>query len=267
MFERLDKTVFDSVREGVRRLVHQAEVVAGKIDRRLRLAREPRPDDVSRPSARLLAGELGSFARRAHLKLDRVPPARHPRPVMLLPGFGAHPRRMRKMRDLVREAGHDGHDWGLGFNFGPTAENFAFLMQRVGLLARQAGEPVALVGWSLGGVYAREIARRQPENVACVITLGSPFSGSPRANNGWRAYQAITGHTVDKPPVDYDPTVKPPVPTFALWSPRDGIVDPRSAAGWPGERDRAIALRCTHLGFVSDPEVFAHVLALLDGDY
>jgi pimeloyl-ACP methyl ester carboxylesterase len=170
------------------------------------------------------------------------------------------------MRDALEEAGHTVYEWGLGFNMGPNPENFAFLMRRVGMLARRHGEAVALVGWSLGGLFAREIARRQPEAVARVITMGTPFSGNPRSNNAWRAYQVITGHSVDEPPVECELRGKPPVPTIALWSPRDGIVHPRSACGWPGERDRAVALRCTHLGFARDPQVIAEVLRQLDAD-
>ena len=113
---------------------------------------------------------------------------------MLLPGFCAHPRRMRPMFDALALAGHDVEEWGLGFNMGPTPENFAFLMRRVRSLSRAYGAPVALVGWSLGGLFAREIACRQPEHVARVITMGTPFSGDPRANNAWRPYQFLTGH-------------------------------------------------------------------------
>jgi hypothetical protein len=171
---------------------------------------------------------------------------------------------MRPMETMLQEAGHDVHEWGLGFNMGPTEANFAFLMRRVGALARQSQAPVALVGWSRGGLFAREIARRQPDSVSRVITMGTPFSGNPRANNAWRAYQAITGHSVDAPPVTCELRGKPPVPTIALWSPRDGVVHPRSAAGWPEERDRAIALRCTHLGFAGAPEVVSEVLRQLD---
>ena len=235
-----------------------------EIARRSALARQPRPEGVTAPPLRFLWGELASL-RRPAVRQPQTRAAR-PQPVMLLPGFGSHPARMKPMADALRAAGHEVHDWGLGFNLGPTPENFAFLMRRVGALARKHKAPVALVGWSLGGLFAREIARRQPDAVSRVITMGTPFSGNPRANNAWRAYQVITGHSVDEPPVECELRGKPPVPTIALWSPRDGVIHPRSACGWPDERDRAVALRCTHLGFAGAPEVVAEVLRQLDMD-
>ncbi|CCA94124.1 triacylglycerol lipase [Novosphingobium sp. PP1Y] len=231
--------------------------------RRAALARQPRPEGARAPSLRLFLAELASL-RRGRPKPVAVEKSEHPQVVMLLPGFGAHPNRMRPMADALAEAGHSVHEWGLGFNFGPNQHNFAYLMRRVGALARQHRNPVALVGWSLGGLFAREIAQRQPENVAKVITMGTPFSGDPRNNNAWRAYQVITGHAVDKPPIEVDFAIKPPVPTIALWSPRDGVIHPRSACGWADERDRAVSVRCTHLGFASDPRVVAEVLRQLD---
>jgi len=234
----------------------------GEIARRTALARQPCPQGVSGPPLRLMLSELRSLGPGS--VPTQCQSALRPQPVMLLPGFGSHPARMRPMRDGLERAGHDVYEWGLGFNLGPTPENFAFLMRRVGALARRHGQGIALVGWSLGGLFAREIARRQPENVARVITMGTPFSGDLRANNAWRVYQVVTGHAVDEPPVECAFRCKPPVPTVALWSPRDGIVHPRSACGWPDERDRAVALRCTHLGFARDPEVIAEVLRQLD---
>ena len=168
------------------------------------------------------------------------------------------------MLRALAAAGHRPHEWGLGFNFGPTPENFAYLMRRVTNLARTEGQPVALVGWSLGGLFAREIAKNRPDAVGRVITMGTPFSGDRRNNNAWRAYELVTGHAVDRPPIPGDFAVKPPVPTIALWSPRDGIVSPRSACGWPSERDRAVAVRCNHLGFANDPRAIAEVLRQLD---
>ena len=246
-----------------RKAGRRALSVREELARRAELGRQPRPEGVSGPPARFLWAELLALGRRGGGAMAAEPAAR-PQPVMLLPGFGAHPARMKRMERTLTAAGHSVHHWGLGFNLGPTPENFAFLMRRVVALARGHGAPVALVGWSLGGLFAREIARRQPENVACVITMGTPFSGDPRANNAWRAYQMITGHSVDEPPIEKALAEKPPVPTIALWSPRDGVIHPRSACGRKGERDRAVALRCNHLSFPSDPAVIAEVLRQLD---
>ncbi|HMP55867.1 MAG TPA: alpha/beta fold hydrolase [Novosphingobium sp.] len=229
--------------------------------RRAALARQPRPEGVRPPSLRRLLGEVAGLRASGPLPAHR---AARPRPVMLLPGFGAHPVRMKSLANALDQAGHRAHHWGMGFNLGPTPENFAFLLARVEGLARRHGEPVALVGWSLGGLFAREIAHRLPDRVDRVITMGTPFSGDRRANNAWRAYQFITGHPVDEPPIEADFSAKPPVPTIALWSPRDGVIAPRSACGWPGERDRAVALRCNHLGFARDPASIAEVLRQLD---
>lgn len=233
--------------------------------RRALLAREPRPEGVRTPPLRFLLRELGLLLGWRAGGFVPIAAARDPMPVMILPGFGAHPARMKRMGSALEEAGHLVFDWGLGFNLGPTPENFAFLLARVRRIAKATGRPVALVGWSLGGLFAREIAKLAPEAVGRVITMGTPFSGDPRANNAWRAYQVITGHSVDAPPVGSgDFATKPPVPTVALWSPRDGVIAPRCASGWPGERDRAVALRCSHLGFATSAEAIAAVLVELD---
>ena len=236
-----------------------------ELERRSELARQPHPEGVPKPPIRYLLAELGTFLPRPE-QSDTPARAAQPQTVMLLPGFGAHPMRMRPMLKALSAAGHRPHEWGLGFNLGPTPENFHFLLGRVATLRRHEGERVALVGWSLGGLFAREIAKRIPDQVSRVITMGTPFSGDRRANNAWRAYQFVTGHAVDEPPIPGDFAEKPPVPTIALWSPRDGIIAPRSAAGWPGERDRAVAVRCNHLGFASDRRVIAEVLRQLDTD-
>ncbi|WP_353229706.1 alpha/beta hydrolase [Novosphingobium sp.] len=240
------------------------------------LAFQPRPSEARGPALPRLLSELKTPFElwRARGAERRDPTAMLPpglsRPVMLLPGFGTHPLRMRRLGHVLAAAGHRVADWGLGFNFGPDADRFDRLCERVVTMARREGQPLVLIGWSLGGLFAREIAHRHPDAVAMVITMGSPFSGDRRANNAWRAYQLITGHLVDAPPVgDRCFGVKPPVPTVALWSPRDGIVSPRSSCGRPGERDRALAMRCTHLGFASHPDVaraLVGVIATLDQD-
>lgn len=231
-----------------------------ELSRRLDLASEPNPVDIPKPGPRLLLAELGyvlSPGRRvrqmARGKLT-LPKADQPKLVMLLPGFATHPARMRYFAQVLETAGHTVKRWGMGFNWGPSEENFAALEQRLLDLHKRDGNPLHLVGWSLGGLFARELAKRHPHCVAQVITMGTPFSYSPRANNAWRIYQFIAGHRVDEPPVAQDIAAKPPVDTVALWSASDGVIHPRAARGKPGERDRAIALRCGHIGFAHSHE-------------
>jgi pimeloyl-ACP methyl ester carboxylesterase len=247
---------------------HRLAALGGAAARRVELLRRPKPVNARGPKVRRFLGEFGHVAEviaRRFSDFD-VSPAGHPRQVMLLPGFGTHPLRMRYMAQQLERAGHTAKRWGLGFNFGPTQENFEFLGKRLLDIHARSGEQVVLVGWSLGGVFAREIAKLHPEAVAKVITMGSPFSGDRHDNNVWRIYEMITGHSVEDPPVVSDLCVKPPVETVALWSPRDGIVHPRAACGRPGERDRAVALRCSHLGFADSHECIRAVLRELDAD-
>jgi pimeloyl-ACP methyl ester carboxylesterase len=246
----------------------QQAYAATDFARRVALAREAIPEEHESGKPRLvrLLGEtqvLLEPVRRVRRKLEIVSSA-NPQVVMLLPGFGAHPMRMRYLARQLESAGHIAKRWGLGFNWGPTEERFDQVEQRLLQLHARHGKKVVLIGWSLGGLYAREIAKRQPQAVAKVVTMGSPFSGSPRANNVWRAYQFITGHSVDAPPIAGELRAKPPVETVALWSANDGVIAPRCAAGRPGERDRAVAVRSTHMGFTYDPQVIATLLAELE---
>jgi pimeloyl-ACP methyl ester carboxylesterase len=241
---------------------------ASELARRVALAREDIPEEyeAGKPKLVRMLGEAQALLepfRRPRRKLD-IPATANPQMAMILPGFATHPVRMRYLAQALEAAGHSTKRWGLGFNWGPDEERFDFLEARLADLHARHGRPVVLIGWSLGGLFARELAKRQPHSVAKVITMGSPFSGSPRANNVWRAYQFITGHSVDAPPIAADLAAKPPVETVALWSANDGVIAPRCAAGRPGERDRAIALRCTHIGFTYDPQVIATLLAELE---
>jgi pimeloyl-ACP methyl ester carboxylesterase len=246
----------------------QQAYAASGLARRVALAREEIPEEheAGKPRLARMLGEaevlLEPF-RRPRRKLD-IPATANPQMVMILPGFATHPVRMRYLARQLETAGHRTKRWGLGFNWGPDEQRFELLEARLADLHARHGRPVVLLGWSLGGLFARELAKRQPQAVAKVITMGSPFSGSPRANNVWRAYQFITGHSVDAPPIEANLAAKPPVETVALWSPNDGAIGPRCAAGRPGERDRAIAVRCTHMGFTYHPQVIATVLDELE---
>lgn len=241
--------------------------LSGPIVRRVELLRRKPPPGARGPRGKLLIGELSAWAEpvaRLFREPLALPRAANPRVVMLLPGFGTHPLRMRYMARCLERAGHKVKRWGLGFNLGPTEQNFALLEERVRQIRARYGQNVVLVGWSLGGIFARELAKRDPDLIAKVVTLGTPFSGSMYDNNAWQVYQIITGHSVEQPPVEAQVAVKPPVETVALWSPRDGVIAARSACGRPGERDRATALRCTHLGFAHSAEAIRAVATELE---
>lgn len=239
----------------------------GEIARRCALALGQFPDqEKGKPRLLRLLGEFDLLLEplRRRLRTLEAPQTADPKVVLILPGFASGPHRMRFMAETLERAGHRTKRWGLGQNWGKDREEFRQLEARLGAVCRRYDQDVVLLGWSLGGLYARELARRHPGCVSKVITLGSPFSGSPRANNVWRVYQAITGHSVDQPPIKTELALKPPVSTVAMWSAADGAIAPRSAAGRPGERDRAVALRCTHTGFTYAPEAIHAVLEELE---
>jgi pimeloyl-ACP methyl ester carboxylesterase len=137
----------------------------------------------------------------------------------------------------------------LGQNRGARADLLDRLGARIVELADRHGQPVGLIGWSLGGVFAREVAKTRPDQVSLVVTLGSPFSGDLRANNAWRMYEWFNDHPVDRPPLEVNLPVKPPVTTVAVWSPRDGIVAPAAARGLPHESDFHHEVPCRHLNY------------------
>ncbi|WAT17790.1 alpha/beta fold hydrolase [Aurantiacibacter sp. MUD11] len=230
--------------------------------RRIDLLRGEEPENVHKPSKGRFLAEIGYLVapirRRFEPELP-IEPAGSPKVVILLPGFATGPWRMRYMAQQLERAGHKVKRWGMGYNFGPTPENFRQLGDRLCSVRERYGQDVVLIGWSLGGVFAREVAKLHPECVERVITLGTPFSHSPYSNNMWRVYQVTAGHRVEEPPIDGVLYEKPPVETVAFWSPRDGVISRRAACGLPGERDRAVALRCTHMGFCNSAEV---ILAL-----
>ena len=167
-------------------------------------------------------------------------------PALVIPGFIATDRTTMELRRALAAAGFRVHPWRLGWNKGATAD----LIERLQHSLDQVGDQgkVLVVGWSLGGVFARELARAVPERVRAVATLGSPFSGDPKLNNVWRLYEKIAGHPVDQPPIPrlFD---KPPVPTLAIWSRRDGIIAAEAARGQPEESDKAVEISSSHMGF------------------
>jgi hypothetical protein len=219
------------------------------------------------PPLSLLLREMGSFAwmrARATFAPSVVTGmCGDGHKVIVIPGFMASDRTTGRLRRTLDRAGFASSGWGLGRNRGIRADVLQRLDARIATVAGE--DSVTIIGWSLGGLIAREYAKYAPERVTRVITLGTPFSVDLRANNAWRAYELIAGHKVDKPPIDAIPHEKPPVPTTAFWSRQDGVVAPASARGAEGEADERIELRCTHMAFVADPAAIRAVIKAIRG--
>lgn len=218
------------------------------------------------PSRRQLIAELGVpvewlHGRAAWRGLARAHQAGDGRPVLVLPGFLADDGSTRTLRRTLAAAGYAPAGWGLGRNRGISPALIAAMLVRLETMTHE--RPAALIGWSLGGLYAREIAKLMPERVERVLTLGTPFSGDMHANHAWRLYERVAGHAVGQLPVPAVLHEKPPAPTFALWSERDGIVAPAASRGLPGEADVQVQVDCRHIGFTSAPAALRAILEVL----
>ncbi len=218
------------------------------------MARET-PDDRA-PPLRFLLREGAAVAARVYGSFGSLGPrgAADAQPLMIIPGFFASDRSTLGLQRALAREGYRVSGWGLGRNLGARADTIDRIVER--LEAFCGSRPAILVGWSLGGIYARETAKQRPDLVAKVVTMGSPFSGDPRANNAWRLYEFVSRHPVDRPPIAIEPGAKPPVPTLALWSRRDGMVAPACARGEGHESDRQLELGCSHMGFATSPRAF-----------
>ncbi len=185
------------------------------------------------------------------------------RAVIVIPGLFTNDARTAMLRRVLKKAGYRTYGWGLGRNMPVKADILDRFRDRVAEVQAREGGPVTLIGWSLGGLIARGYAHHAPDDVAQVITLGSPFSGNPRSNRAWKIYELVADHKVDAPPLPVVHAAKPPVPTVAIWSARDGIIAADAARGLPEERDVEIEISCGHFAMSSAPDALEAVLRAL----
>ena len=147
-------------------------------------------------------------------------------PVLALPGFLASDLSMAPMRRYLKELGYDAHAWNMGRNLGGVASRRNGLRNLLQRIYDDAGRKVSIVGWSLGGIYARDLALQAPELVRSVITLGSPFTSDVRATNATRLYEALSGEGIDdNPEIQKAIAGDLPVPATSIYSRTDGIVN------------------------------------------
>jgi pimeloyl-ACP methyl ester carboxylesterase len=193
--------------------------------------------------------------------------------VLVLPGFATDDHVTLLLRLFLSSRGYDVRAWELGWNFDhrTIGENGEHLSRRIADLRAESGRSVSLVGWSLGGVMAREAARRHPDDVRIVVTLGSPFAGDPTANSIRGLYEMLSGNRVDSPAAMLRCAGGGKalgVPSTAVFSRTDGIAAWENCRGDVDAISENVEVHSSHFGMVANPAVFALVadrLALPEG--
>jgi pimeloyl-ACP methyl ester carboxylesterase len=196
----------------------------------------------------------------AALPLIRHAPRGEPHPVLVLPGLHASDTSTTTLRRWIRRLGHPVAGWELGRNRGPTRAVVDGLPALLDTLVQRHGEPITLVGWSLGGIFARSLALRRPTAVRQVITLGSPFGIPEDANVGTpgeRMYQPLAHLHVQDRIHPSGAVLREPlaVPSTAVYSRWDGIVDWRDCLQRSGPTSENVEVRGSHLGLGHHPAV------------
>lgn len=217
----------------------------------------PEPGDLRAPNALLMALEARAPWEFAAMLAARPWLRKLPRgdghPVLVFPGLGANDVTTLPLRRFLDGLGYDTHPWGQGFNFGPRHGVLEGCSAAVRKLFATHARPVSLIGWSLGGLYAREMAKTLHDHVRSVITLGTPFTGHPRATNAWRFFELVSGQSTHDPDLMAELRKPPPVPTTSIYSRTDGIVSWRCSVNEPAPLAENIELHASHLGMGLNP--------------
>jgi pimeloyl-ACP methyl ester carboxylesterase len=223
----------------------------------------------------LLAEARGIFEFNASVLLSPLllrAPRGDGHPVLTLPGFLASDLSMAPMRHYLGELGHATAAWRMGRNIGGIARMRSLLLDRLAEINRDTARKVSIVGWSLGGVYARDLALQAPELVRDVVTLGSPFANDVRATNATRLYEALTGETAEAyPELRAAISGDLPVPTTSIYSRADGIVNWQTCQLRPSDTAENIEIHlASHVGLGVNPAALwavADRLAQAEGQF
>ena len=223
----------------------------------------PRTEPIEPPSGLLQWLELraaGEFAGTlAAWPLLRMAPRGDGQAVLVLPGLGASDASTRVLRLYLADVGDDEHGWGLGLNLGPRPGVREALLDRLDRLHESSDRPVSLVGWSLGGAYARALALRRPLAVRNVVTLGSPIAGDASSTHARRFYEWASGQRTNTPPGARPYRAVPDVvPSTSIYSRSDGVVAWRASLQPEGPLAENVEVVGSHVGLgVHAPVLYA----------
>ncbi len=179
-------------------------------------------------------------------------------PVLVLPGFSAGDASTAPLRIFLRLLGHDARGWGLGNNGGDVAALLPRIVAETERCAMATGARVRLIGWSLGGYLAREVARERPDLVERVVTLGSPVVGGPKYTTAARTFQ-MRGLDLDAMEAEVAAREETPLrtPVTAIYSKRDGVVAWQACIDRRNADVEHIEVFSSHVGLGFHAEVYA----------
>jgi hypothetical protein len=200
--------------------------------------------------------EFGAFLHA--LPLLHLTPKGDGHPVLVIPGLMAGDDSTLPLRKFLGGRGYAVKGWGLGLNRGLREGVQDRMLDCVRELSHQHKRKISIVGWSLGGIYARELAKIAPDQVRSVISLGSPFGGSPKSTNAWKVYELASGQSVDDV---HDVADAPTVPTTAIYSRTDGICAWQGCVEKTSTQSESIEVEGSHCGLAVNP---AAVYAIAD---
>ena len=180
-------------------------------------------------------------------------PAGDGHPVVVLPGLAANDLTTWPLRRFLVQRGYVPYPWAQGFNFGPRSGVLSKCLEQVRAVVAAHGQKASLVGWSLGGLFARELAKEVPELVRCVITLGTPFTGHPEATNAWRLFELVSGQSVHDEATLAGIRRPPPLPTSSIYSRSDGVVAWHCSLNDPAPLAENIEVHASHMGMGMNP--------------
>lgn len=188
------------------------------------------------------------------------------RPVVLAPGYLTDEYSMWPLKRFLQHLNYDVCDWGLGRNLGDVDTDIAKLGIEIEQLYANVKRPITLIGWSLGGVIAREVTRLFPHAVGEVITLGTPITGGPKYTSIGKHYAKLKSldldsfeqHVLERNLIGFDQ------PVTSIFSKTDGVVGWKASVDVYNKQARNICVKGSHLGLGINPqvwEIIAQVLA------
>lgn len=179
-------------------------------------------------------------------------------PVLVIPGFFGNDLYMTELQHTIRDHGYTVYGWEAGMNMGPSKSKADQLEKHLQKIYEENGNrPVSIVGYSLGGVYARELARRHPELVANVITLGAPFG---QRDSGGNVDERVAHVQEYYGTQGTDPRIAPPVPTTSLFSTNDWVAGWREALNTGGKQQENIRITGGHVAMPFSDNAAAIIL-------